>query len=255
MWMISVATRDNTVSSVCCVARFLPASSSPHRPTARRSSPEYSMSGFSSHARSPGPLPTTAIASARLVGSCRGRGQSRVSRRWVTRCGRAASAPRRSILFSSYDAKLPSNQNHFAGSSSSPSQARMWVADAVEEPPVVRGDHGAAGEVQQRVLERRQRLDVEVVGRLVEQQQVAAHLQRQREVEPVALTTGEDAGLLLLVGALEAERRDVGARVHLEVGDLDEVEPVGDDLPDVLLAGRGRRGSGRRRRSSRSCRP
>ena len=42
-------------------------------------------------------------------------GQSRVSRRWVTRCGRAASTPSRSILFSSYDAKLPSNQNHFAG--------------------------------------------------------------------------------------------------------------------------------------------
>ena len=80
-----------------------------------------------------------------------------------------------------------------------------------------------------------QGLDVEVVGRLVEQQQVAAHLQGQRQVEPVALAAGEDAGLLLLVGALEAERRDVGAGVHLEVGDLDEVEPVGDDLPDVLV--------------------
>src|SRR3954470_9131530 len=55
-------------------------------------------------------------------------GQSPVSRRCVTRCGRAASAPRRSILFSSYAAKLPSNQNHLASSSSSPSQARMWVA-------------------------------------------------------------------------------------------------------------------------------
>ena len=87
------------------------------------------------------------------------------------------------------------------------------MAIAVEEPPVVGGDHGAAGELEQRVLERLQGLDVEVVGRLVEQQQVAAHLQRQREVEPVALTTGQHAGLLLLVGALEAERRDVGARL------------------------------------------
>src|SRR5690606_32694409 len=54
--------------------------------------------------------------------------QSRVSLRYVTRWGRAASAPRRSTLFFSYDSKLPSNQNHFAGFSSSPSQARMWVA-------------------------------------------------------------------------------------------------------------------------------
>ncbi len=62
----------------------------------------------------------------------------------------------------------------------------------------------------------RQRLDVEVVGGLVEQQQVAALLEREREVEAVALTTGEHAGLLLLVGALEPElstrRRATGSR-------------------------------------------
>src|SRR6478752_308951 len=68
--------------------------------------------------------------------------------------------------------------------------------DAVEEPPVVRDHHGAPGELQQRVLERLQRLDVEVVGGLVEEQQVAALLQRQREVQAVALTTGEDTGRL-----------------------------------------------------------
>ena len=38
----------------------------------------------------------------------------------------------------------------------------------------MRDHHGAAGEVEERVLERAQRVDVEVVGRLVEQQQVAA---------------------------------------------------------------------------------
>ena len=45
--------------------------------------------------------------------------------------------------------------------------------DAVEEPAVVADDDGAAGERQQRLFERAQRVDVEVVGRLVEQQQVA----------------------------------------------------------------------------------
>ncbi len=97
-------------------------------------------------------------------------------------------------------------------------------------------DHdGAAGEVQQRVLQRAEGLDVEVVGRLVEQQQVAALLEGQREVEPVALTTGQDAGRLLLVGTLEAELRDVGARRDLDVADLDVVQPVGHHLPEVLL--------------------
>src|SRR6185503_2417176 len=46
--------------------------------------------------------------------------------------------------------------------------------DAIEEPAIVRDHHRAAGEVEQRVLERAQRVDVEVVGRLVEEQQVAA---------------------------------------------------------------------------------
>ena len=46
--------------------------------------------------------------------------------------------------------------------------------DAVEEPAIVADDHGAAGERLEAVLEGPQRVDVEVVGRLVEQQHVAA---------------------------------------------------------------------------------
>src|SRR3954447_6055814 len=54
--------------------------------------------------------------------------------------------------------------------------------DPVEEHPVVGDDHGAAGELQQRVLQAGQRLDVQVVRRLVEQDHVAADLERHREV-------------------------------------------------------------------------
>ena len=71
--------------------------------------------------------------------------------------------------------------------------------DAVEEPAVVRDDEHAAGELEQRVLERAQRLDVEIVRRLVEQQHVAALEQRRREMQPAALAAGERADDLLLV--------------------------------------------------------
>ena len=64
---------------------------------------------------------------------------------------------------------------------------------------------------------------------------VAADLQRQRQVEPVALATGEHPGRLLLVRALEAERRHVGPRGHLHLADHQVVQPVGDDLPHRLL--------------------
>jgi hypothetical protein len=41
--------------------------------------------------------------------------------------------------------------------------------DAVQEEAVVADDDGAAREVEQRLLKRAQRVDVEVVGRFVEQ--------------------------------------------------------------------------------------
>ena len=69
----------------------------------------------------------------------------------------------------------------------------------------MRDHHGAAGEVVQRHLQRAQRVDVQVVRRLVEQQQVAAAAQQLRQVQPVALTTGEVADPLLLVAAAEVE--------------------------------------------------
>ena len=59
--------------------------------------------------------------------------------------------------------------------------------DAVEEPAVVADHHRAAGERQQRLFERAQRVDVEVVGRLVEQQQVRAALEQLRQMHAVAL--------------------------------------------------------------------
>ena len=83
--------------------------------------------------------------------------------------------------------------------------------DEVEEPAVVGGDDHAAGELGDRVLQRRKGFGAQVVGRLVEQQHVAALLQREREVEPVAFPAGEQARRFLLVGALEAERGHIRA--------------------------------------------
>src|SRR4051812_1219 len=60
--------------------------------------------------------------------------------------------------------------------------------DAIEEPAVVADDDGAAGEVEQRLFERAQGVDVEVVGRFVEEQQVGAPLEQLGEVHAIALT-------------------------------------------------------------------
>ena len=58
--------------------------------------------------------------------------------------------------------------------------------DAIEEPAVMADDHGAAGEILQRLFQRAQRVDIEIVGGLVEQQNVGAGLEHLGQMHPVA---------------------------------------------------------------------
>ena len=77
-------------------------------------------------------------------------------------------------------------------------------------------------------------------------------LKELRQVEAVALAARELADALLLVGAVEVERRRVGARFDLALAELDAVLAAGDLLPDRRSRDRGRRAPGRRRRAPRS---
>src|SRR6202162_5062298 len=108
--------------------------------------------------------------------------------------------------------------------------------DAVEEPAIVADDDGAAGKILQRLLERAQRIDVEVVGGLVEEEQIGARLEHLGEMHAVALTARQRADLLLLVGALEVEGPAIGARIHLALAELELVEAAGNLLPNGCLA-------------------
>src|SRR3546814_20013974 len=88
--------------------------------------------------------------------------------------------------------------------------------DAVKEPAVMRDHERVARELKQRVFQRAQGLDVEVVGRFVEQQHVAALQQRLGQVQAAALSARQRADQLLLVLALEVEAADAGARLRSE---------------------------------------
>lgn len=103
--------------------------------------------------------------------------------------------------------------------------------DAVQEHAVVANDHRAARELEQRRLERGQRLDVKIVRGLVEEQQVAALLERKCQVQTVALATGEYASALLLVLAFKAKARHVRAARNLGLADHHVLQAVRDDLP------------------------
>ena len=64
----------------------------------------------------------------------------------------------------------------------------------------------------------------------------AARLQHLCEMHAVALAARELADRLLLVGALEVEGRDVGARIHLAFSERDDLLAAGNLRPDILVA-------------------
>src|SRR5262249_30690139 len=106
--------------------------------------------------------------------------------------------------------------------------------DAVEEPAVVADDDGAAAEVQKRFLQGPQGVHVEIVGRLVKQEQVAAGAKELGEVDAVAFAAGELADLALLIGALEVEAGHIAARGDLALAERQVIRAAGDLLEHGL---------------------
>ena len=131
--------------------------------------------------------------------------------------------------------------------------------DAVEEPAVVADHHRASGEGDERVLERAERVHVEVVGRFVEQQHVGAGFQHLGQMHPVAFAAGElrrpsSAG----PGRGKLKAAHVGARRHGPSGaQLDLVSlPLGRCPPRPSCpAAQICRATGRRSRARPNRRP
>src|SRR6516165_4916617 len=103
--------------------------------------------------------------------------------------------------------------------------------DAVEKPAVVGDDDRAAGKVEQRLLERAQCVDIEVIGRLVKEQHIGACLEHLGQVDAVALAARELTHRFLLVSAAEVEERTIRAAGHLAAPEIDLVLSTRDLLP------------------------
>ena len=89
---------------------------------------------------------------------------------------------------------------------------------ALEEGAVVRDDHGAAGALGDEPLQPRQAVEVEVVGRLVEQQDVEAREQDRGQRGARGLAAGERHGLQVEQRGIEPEVAQDRLRALLQVG-------------------------------------
>src|SRR5262245_33151379 len=98
-------------------------------------------------------------------------------------------------------------------------------SDAIEEPSIVADDHGTTCVVDKRFFEGPERVDIQVIGGLIEQQQVRTALQQLGQVYPIAFTAGQRADLALLLRPLEIEPGHIGTRRDRTLPDGQFVEP------------------------------
>ena len=83
--------------------------------------------------------------------------------------------------------------------------------DAVQKPAVVADDDSAPGKVFESFFESAHRVDIEIVGRLVKEQDVCALLEHAREMHAIALAAGKRADFLLLILSREIKARYIRA--------------------------------------------
>jgi len=107
--------------------------------------------------------------------------------------------------------------------------------DPVEKPAVMADDDGAAGKVLDRLFERPHGVHIQVVGRLVEEDDVRPLAEHARQVQPVPLAAGKHPYPLLLIVAGKVETGRIGPGVEGYLAQLDGLTPTGDRLPHALL--------------------
>ena len=110
------------------------------------------------------------------------------------------------------------------------------VHHLVHEIAVVTHHDDATGEILQVFFQYLEGLDIEVVGRLIEHQEVRISHQHRAEIELALLTTTQLIYIVvLLLGSEEEELQELRSRHVLAVSQVDIVGNLCDDIDDLLV--------------------
>ncbi len=110
---------------------------------------------------------------------------------------------------------------------------------AVQEPSIVRYDDRAAAKIEQSFLQRSEGIDVEIVGRLVEEQEVPSATKQLGQVHAIPFAAGQLRHFSLLIGTLEVEASHIAATGNLALAQHKVFRPSGDFFKDGLGAVKG----------------
>jgi hypothetical protein len=93
-------------------------------------------------------------------------------------------------------------------------------ADTVQKPSVVADEHRTAGKIEHGLFKSSDRIDIQVIGRLIKQQNIRLLLEHHPQIDAVSLAAGENFELFLLVCSGEVEAGAVGSRIDQPSGKI-----------------------------------
>ena len=94
-------------------------------------------------------------------------------------------------------------------------------AQSIQKVSVVRNDHRCPLKLPEGFFERSQRLDVQVIRWLIQQNQVGALAESLGQMNPVAFAATQIANALLLRCPLQVERRNISPYLDISTVDID----------------------------------
>ena len=111
-------------------------------------------------------------------------------------------------------------------------EAKNMRRDAIEKIAIMGNHDGAARELRERLLQHAQSHQVEVIGRLIEDDEIRGLPEAFRELKAIALATRQAPDLGLLDRSAEEESCQVVANGERLVAVFDHVRPIGDLVVD-----------------------
>src|SRR5690606_12663370 len=107
--------------------------------------------------------------------------------------------------------------------------------NTVEEPTVVRNYNGTSGKVLKPFFQSTQGVDIDVVGRFVEQEHIGFFLKGHSKVQTIALTTRQHTAFLFLIGTCKVEPCKEGSCIDITTSHTYQVQTTRHYLKHSLV--------------------